>query len=178
MRPAKTQISLGIYPVWSESLQCTPWVAKDPRFLHVDSEDSDHTGWMPRLIWVFAGCAGHFVGFVMNYKFRKTEILFYQISKPKFCNHFLELTTYSLLVSSNMRNLNTLFNIYMLHIISPITYILHDLHAKLVIPGMCNLERWKIRCTSIMQYIYSFPIGQVQLLFCKTYLVKFSSHYF
>ena len=26
------------------------WVAKDPRFLHADSEDSDQTGRMPRLI--------------------------------------------------------------------------------------------------------------------------------
>ena len=54
-RPAKTQISLGICSVWSESSLCTQWVAKDPSFLHADSEDSDQTGWMPRLIWVFAG---------------------------------------------------------------------------------------------------------------------------
>ena len=54
LRPAKTQISLGIRPVWSESLLCVQWVAKDPGFLHVDSEDSDQTGRMPRLIWVFA----------------------------------------------------------------------------------------------------------------------------
>ena len=26
---------------------------------------TDQTGWMPRPIWVFAGCKGHFVGFVM-----------------------------------------------------------------------------------------------------------------
>ena len=31
------------------------WVAKDPSVLHADSEDSDQTGRMPRLIWVFAG---------------------------------------------------------------------------------------------------------------------------
>ena len=30
VRPAKTQISLGIRPVWSESSLCTQWVAKDP----------------------------------------------------------------------------------------------------------------------------------------------------
>ena len=30
------------------------WVAKDPRVFHADSEDSDQTGRMPRLIWVFA----------------------------------------------------------------------------------------------------------------------------
>ena len=64
VRPAKTQISLGIRSVWSESSLCAQWVAKDPRFLHADSEDSDQTGWMPRLIWVFAGRT-HFVGFVM-----------------------------------------------------------------------------------------------------------------
>ena len=62
VRPAKTQISLGICPVWSESSLCTQRVAKDPSFLHVDSEDSDQTsedsdqtGRMPRLIWLFAG---------------------------------------------------------------------------------------------------------------------------
>ena len=66
LRPSKTQISLGICPVWSESLLCTQWVAKDPNFLHADSEDSDQTGRMPRLIWVFAGRTCHFVGFVMR----------------------------------------------------------------------------------------------------------------
>ena len=33
-----------------QSSLCAQWVAKDPRFLHVDSEDSDQTGRMPRLI--------------------------------------------------------------------------------------------------------------------------------
>ena len=34
VRPAKTQIGLGIRPVWSESLLCAQWVAKGPSFLH------------------------------------------------------------------------------------------------------------------------------------------------
>ena len=55
VRPAKTQISLGIRPVWSKSSLCAQWVAKVPRFFHADREDSDQTGRMPRLIWVFAG---------------------------------------------------------------------------------------------------------------------------
>ena len=38
-----------------QSSLCAQWVAKDPSFLHADSEDSDQTGRMPRLIWVFAG---------------------------------------------------------------------------------------------------------------------------
>ena len=55
VRPVNTQISLGIRPVWSASSLCTQRVAKDPSFLHADSDDSDKTGQMPRLIWVFAG---------------------------------------------------------------------------------------------------------------------------
>ena len=34
MRPAKTQISLGIRSVWSESSLCAQQVAKGPMFLH------------------------------------------------------------------------------------------------------------------------------------------------
>ena len=49
-----------------QSLLCIHWVAKDPSFLHMDREDSDQTGQMPRLIWVSARCICHFVGFVMR----------------------------------------------------------------------------------------------------------------
>ena len=66
VRPAKTQISLGIRLVWSESSLCARWVAKDTAFLRADSEDSDQTGRMPRLIWGFAGRTCHFIGFVMR----------------------------------------------------------------------------------------------------------------
>ena len=58
----KTQISLGICPDRSESSLCTEWMAKDPSFLHADSEDSERTG----QIWVFAGRTCHFVGFVIE----------------------------------------------------------------------------------------------------------------
>ena len=46
----KTQISLGIRRVWSESLLCPQWVAKGTVLLQADSEDSDQTGRMRRLI--------------------------------------------------------------------------------------------------------------------------------
>ena len=75
VRPAKTQISLGIRPIWSESSLCTPWIAKDQIFLRAVREDSDQTGWMPRLIWVFAGHTCHFVSFVM------TCLIFQQMEK-------------------------------------------------------------------------------------------------
>ena len=55
VRPAKTQISLGIRPIWPESSLCAQWVAKDPSFLQADNEDSDQRRRLPRLIWVFAG---------------------------------------------------------------------------------------------------------------------------
>ena len=54
VRPAKTQISLGIRPVWSES-SLSAWRKLGPLATHwAHSEDSDQTGRVPRLIWVFA----------------------------------------------------------------------------------------------------------------------------
>ena len=55
VRPAKTQMSLGIRPVWSES-SLSAWRKLRSLATHwAHSEDSDQTGRMPRLIWVFAG---------------------------------------------------------------------------------------------------------------------------
>ena len=52
---AKTQISLGIHPVWSES-SLSAWRNLGTLATHwVHSEDSDQTGRIPRLIWVFTG---------------------------------------------------------------------------------------------------------------------------
>ena len=64
VRPAKTQISLGICPVWSESSLST-WQHLGFLATHW-AHSSDQTGLMLRLIWVFAGCTCHFVGFVMR----------------------------------------------------------------------------------------------------------------
>ena len=60
VRPAKIQISLGIRPVWSESLLCTEWVAEDPSFLHADSEDSDQIGQMRTHTLLVLSCRGSF----------------------------------------------------------------------------------------------------------------------
>ena len=64
VRPAKTQISLGIHPVWSESSLSTWRKLGSLATYWAHSEGSDQTGRMPRLIclrWVHS----HFVGFVM-----------------------------------------------------------------------------------------------------------------
>ena len=55
VRPAQTQISLGIRQVRSASWLSAWRVAKGLSYLHADSEDSDQTGRMPRLIWVCTG---------------------------------------------------------------------------------------------------------------------------
>ena len=87
----KTQISLGIRPVWSESAVSARWGAKVPRLLHADSEDSDQTGRMPSLIWVVAGRTGHFVGFVMLWLFLifwNSLTVFEEEKKKIFCQKF------------------------------------------------------------------------------------------
>ena len=68
VRPAKTQISLGIRPVCSES-SLSAWRKLGSLATHwAHSEDADQTGRMPRLIdlslcWAHT----HFVGFVMSW---------------------------------------------------------------------------------------------------------------
>ena len=65
VRPAKTQISLGIRPVWPES-SLSAWRNLGSLATHlVHSEGSDQSGWTPRLIWVFAGHTGDFLGFIV-----------------------------------------------------------------------------------------------------------------
>ena len=87
VRPAKTQLNLGIRPVWSESSLCAQRVAKDPSFLHADNEDSAQTWRMPRLIWVFTGRTCHIVGFVVmrltdEYSTAKPTLKRWRIGNP------------------------------------------------------------------------------------------------
>ena len=64
VRPTKSQISLGIRPVWSESSLSALRKLGSLATHWAHSEDTDQTGRMSRLIWVFAGRTWHFVGFV------------------------------------------------------------------------------------------------------------------
>ena len=50
-----------------QSLLSIQWIAKDPSFFHADSKESDQTGRMSSLIWVFAGRTCHFVAFVVGW---------------------------------------------------------------------------------------------------------------
>ena len=63
VHPAKTQISLGIRPVWSESSQ-SAWRRIGTLATHwAYSEVSDLSRLMPRLNWDFAGRTCHFFWF-------------------------------------------------------------------------------------------------------------------
>ena len=66
LRPAKTQISLGIRPVWSVFAvrMKEHWILSYP--LSALRHETDQTGCMSRLIWVFAVRKDHFIGFVMR----------------------------------------------------------------------------------------------------------------
>ena len=48
--PSEDSDQPGHPPSLIRVFACTQWVAKDPIFLHADSEDFDQTGRMPRLI--------------------------------------------------------------------------------------------------------------------------------
>ena len=67
VRPANTQINLGIRPVWSESSLSTWEKLKCLAIIRAHIEASDWSGWISRLTWVFAGRKGHFVDFVMRW---------------------------------------------------------------------------------------------------------------
>ena len=57
----------GICPVWSQS-SLFAWRKLRSLATHwAHSKDSDQTGQMPSLVWVFAGHTCHFVGFVMHW---------------------------------------------------------------------------------------------------------------
>ena len=59
VRLAKTQISLGICQVWSESSLCAQWVVKDPTFLHAADAQADLSlRWAHMPFCSFFSCTG------------------------------------------------------------------------------------------------------------------------
>ena len=89
MRPAKTQISLSICLVWSESL-LSAWGKLGSFATHwVLSENSDQTGWMPRLIWVFPGLTG--ILLVLSWGGSNVEFI---LNKDKYLNQRFKFKNY------------------------------------------------------------------------------------
>ena len=97
--------------VWSEPSLCAQWVGKDPNFLHVDIEDSEQTGWMPRMIRVFAGHTCQFVGFVMGQLICTSKLSNYpkfelsDLSKPWWVCSF-KISTIKVCLSECLGSLN------------------------------------------------------------------------
>ena len=110
VRPVKTQISLGVYPDWSESSLSAQWVAKDPRFLHADSEDSDQTERMPRLIWVFTGPICYFAGFVTMRLKGLVGFIFKDSVPEKFYETACSRKPYPIIRTASQENLSSGFS--------------------------------------------------------------------
>ena len=158
MRPSKTPISLGIRPVWSES-SLSAWRnfgSLTTQWTH--SEDSDQAGWMPRLMWVFAGHTGHFVGFVMRRINWKERIgIRYEICQNRFyrvCS-LGELTNATLYRSSIRSPVSTVFqrhcNIFIWWAVSLTILLLHVFHEGARIFKCLYVCMFKTICYDILQ---------------------------
>ena len=97
MCPTKTQISLGIRPVWSESSLCAQWVAKDPTFLHADSEDwSDWADAQAEL----SLCWAHIPHCLFCHEATHLQLLFWQWKAEILC--WQQLYTLPVLLTANL----------------------------------------------------------------------------
>ena len=67
VRPAKTQISLRIRAVWSESSLIACAFYSLQAFRGGMNGNPFHTGWTYRLIWVFGGHTGLIVSFIVRW---------------------------------------------------------------------------------------------------------------
>ena len=90
VRPVKTQISLGIRPVWSESLLLTLWKLGSLACHWAHSVDSDQTVRMPRLIWVFAGRTVILLVLLWGGSYVFAQVARY--AGPNSCHHWLSAT--------------------------------------------------------------------------------------
>ena len=179
VRPAKTQISLP--PVWSKSSMCAQSVAKDPSFLHADSEDSDQTGRMPRLIWVFAGRTCHFVGFVMRRLmckcFSASSFLVFKLCVSilgKFVLHVLQWCHWCNISKVKPNNTEALEGHYLLSLIYYYLSLINYFIIAYLVQALLFPKNVRRTCL----YIYSFWIKIqkrrfISLFFCFNWLAIF-----
>ena len=74
-RTAKTQISMRIRSVWSESLLIACDFYSLRAIQREINENPCHNRWISRLIWVFAGHTGLIVGLVVRWLIYKPKVL-------------------------------------------------------------------------------------------------------
>ena len=123
VRPAKTQISLGIHPVWPES-SLSAWRNIGTLATYwVHSKDSDQTGRMPRLIWVVAGCT--------------VILLVLSWGSSNFCEHYYS-DTFNLLAHLSRRLTRWAYSIPMVRCPS---VVVHTFKLEYLWRQLANLDQ-------------------------------------
>ena len=156
---AKTQISLGIRPVWSESSLST-WRNIRPLTTYwVHSKDSDETWWMTRFIWVFAGptsfcwfccVAAHMSkGWRWNGSFRSSLIWVYSVWKGL-----------GIIMEDDIQTIQRSSNLLFLVEQSRPLPLLHFLHGDLYLTGLHS------DTTVVRHYLIKQLVGKL-----KTYTI-------
>ena len=140
-----------------QSSLCTQLVAKDPSFLHADSEDSDQTGRMPRLIWVFAGrtttllvlsCRSSLLRAHTAQTVIKVQILAVNVDAFHYRLQGLEALNHKTISSLNeVKDINEKTNCM-------------SRGKKIVLSQMCQCVKWQIWewLNTIFEYLFSFEL--------------------
>ena len=115
VRPAKTQISLGIRPVWSESSLCAQWVAEDPCFIMRTAQALIRLGglghflvWNNYLFELFLKCRG-------TMKLILSTMFYLCLSLFSNCINISNLNSDSLFVNNHEYKQLSIINICLLH---------------------------------------------------------------
>ena len=88
VRPAKTQISLGIRPVWSESSLCAQWVAQKPK-LSSCGQRRLRSDWADAQAYLSLRWGAHIILLVLSWggSIVPTSMIFRQIKVHKLSHH-------------------------------------------------------------------------------------------
>ena len=116
-----------------QSSLCIQWVAKAPTFLHADSEDCQ-TGQMPRLIWIFAGCTCHFVGFVMRRLISFFTIILLPNGRLISLNQNVKFISFSVSKTGSCVPRMLCISLYILSFYNPFRSIFYDTADKSELP--------------------------------------------
>ena len=100
-RPLSAQRRLRSAWTSAQSSLCAQWVTQDPRLLHADSEVSDQSGWMPRLI-----CAGRKCHLLFCHKVAEIVKIFRLIFITEKRNIYLLFFSFSALTRNNVWKIN------------------------------------------------------------------------
>ena len=170
VRPVKTQISIGIRPVWSES-PLSAWIKLGSTATHWEhSEDTDQTGRIPRLIWVFAGRT--VILLVLSWSGSNKYSGSSHIIKPSLWFTFVRCNFRTSLISV-FRTSHILFrSVYISFNTCRCTrpagsaYLVLNHHRKLSLPSLCFTQ---VSAVTLLRHRQKCFINSVSLLFMFTF---------